>query len=68
MGGNARPRNEVWVKVEIGVMRLETVGTDLLITLSVPSSSTNGQALDGFSETFRRAVETLSIQNWGLFG
>ncbi len=70
VGGTPRPRNEVWVKVEIGVMRLETLGTDLLITLSIPSSSTHGQALhvDGFSETFRRAIETLSIQNWGLFG
>lgn len=68
MAGNPLPRNEVWVKVEIGVMRLETVGTDLLVTLSLPSSSNNGQPVDGFTETFRRAVETLSIQNWGLFG
>lgn len=65
VGGNPRPTTPVWVKVEIGVMRLESAGTDLLITLSVPS--TNGE-VDGFSETFHRAVETLSIHNWGLFG
>lgn len=65
VGGNSDPTNPVWVKVEIGVMRLETVDTDLLITLSVPCTNSE---VDGFSETFHRAVKTLSIHNWGLFG
>jgi len=66
VAGNPRPSNPVWVKVEIGVFRLESVGTDLLVTLSVPIVS--GAEVHGFSETFHRAVVTLSIHNWGLFG
>lgn len=67
VGGNPRPSNPIWVKVEIGVFRLESVGTDLLVTLSVPSTS-NGAEVSGYSEMFHRAVATLSIHNWGLFG
>ena len=65
VAGNPRPTNPVWVKLEIAVFRLETVHTDLLVTLSTPTAETQ---VSGFSETFTRAVETLSIQNWGLFG
>lgn len=67
VAGNPLPSNPVWVKVEIGVMRLESLGTDLLIILSTPTAN-DGTEIQGFSETFHRAVNSLSIQNWGLFG
>lgn len=66
VAGNPRPANPVWVRVEIAVFRLETVQTDLLVTLSTPTAER--QDNNEYSPTFTRAVETLSIQNWGLFG
>lgn len=72
VAGNPRNTAAVWTKVEIGVFRLQDVQTDMLVTLSVPTLNGAGQqeapGAFGFSETFHRAVTTLSIRNWELFG
>jgi hypothetical protein len=69
-GQSRRDRQEIrWVKVELCVLRLPEVTTDLLVTLS---STVQGppppQATDTFSVAFTGALSTLQIRDWTLFG
>jgi hypothetical protein len=64
--GNIRFDNEQDHCVELCLIRLPHVQTDLLVTLSTPSEQ--NLHVHGFpSETFRNAVSSLVIQDWGLF-
>lgn len=66
--GQPRPRDPRWILIELCVVRLPQVPTDLLITLSQPSYEANPQQPLAFSSTFLRVVMTLHIHDWGLFG
>jgi Ran-interacting Mog1 protein len=67
VGGNPRSRNPRWVTVELCVLRLPDVGTDLLITLSQPTDHSDEAESASFSQTFLRAVQTFQVRDWKLF-
>jgi hypothetical protein len=68
IGGNPRLRNPHWVTVELCVLRLPHVGTDLLITLSQPKENPNEAGPFSFSQIFSHTVETFQVRDWNLFG
>lgn len=52
------------IRVEMCIMRLENVETDLLITLSTPSDEPS----TGLSDHFRNILCEFYINDWDLFG
>ena len=73
MAGNPRVQEIRWICVELCVVRLPSVGTDLLVTLSTPSETNPQDEEEGnnnavFSEAFQQAISSLEIRDWSLFG
>jgi hypothetical protein len=64
--GNRRQQEERWIRVELCVIRLLSVGTDLLITLSTPCEQ-NPQESSSTTTTFQQVVSTFQILDWTLF-
>jgi hypothetical protein len=63
--GNVRPHQEVVdVQIELCVVRLAQVETDLLLTLSRNKPKADLK----LSEEFRRILSTIKILDWDLFG
>jgi len=62
--------NAHYIDVELCVLRLENVETDLLITLSAPRRETNrgGGVGAELSNVFKEILTSLNIQDWSLFG
>jgi Ran-interacting Mog1 protein len=63
---------EEWIRVDLGVIRLLSVNTDLLVTLSTPQSSLpvtseTAVAPSQPAEVFTRAFTTLQVRDWSLF-
>jgi len=53
----------------MAVVRLENVGTDLVITTNVPAGGAEeARMVEEGAEVFKRAVESLKVLDWGLFG
>ncbi|CAJ1946438.1 unnamed protein product [Cylindrotheca closterium] len=67
MAGNPRQQEVRLVQVEMCVFRLANVGTDLLVTISKPISDLSNKNSSG-SEPFHKAISSLQVRNWGLFG
>jgi hypothetical protein len=69
-----RARNQEirWTCIELCVLRLPRVHTDLLVTITRPLPNPN--LLPGvdsslsWSEAFQRVISSFKIRNWGLFG
>ena len=64
--------NARWIDVEICVLRLENVQTDLLITLSVPRrgikcEDEGGGEGEQCSEVFREVLLGFNILDWSIF-
>ena len=66
-----------WVDIEICILRLASVETDLLITLSTPrketSNNTTGEkgmmgVVGGHSDVFKQVLSSFNIVDWSLFG
>jgi Ran-interacting Mog1 protein len=58
-----------WLQVELCVIRLPSVETDLLISLSHPiSRSDTCTTEDALSEIFRQVITSFRIRDWSLFG
>ena len=55
------------LRIEMCVLRLKNVTTDLLITLSTPQNKPISIEKDGFSNVFHEVLSTFSIQDWTLF-
>lgn len=73
IAGNPRQNQEVrWVLIELCVIRLPSVSTDLLVTLSKPLPNPNEPPSEGtdheWSEAFRRILSSFQIRDWELFG
>jgi hypothetical protein len=64
MAGNPRVNPIIDVEVELCVIRLPQVTTDLLVTLSRTKSA---PARTELSEEFKRILSTLQIRDWDLF-
>ena len=65
--------NARWIDVEICVLRLENVHTDLLITLSVPRreikcEDEGGGEGEQCSEVFKEVLLGFNIKDWSIFG
>ncbi|GAX14929.1 hypothetical protein FisN_12Lh369 [Fistulifera solaris] len=65
-----QPSDPIWIHVELCAIRLPTVSTDILITLTSPAAS-NPQA-DGNgtkpSLQFQAILASFCIRDWSLFG
>ena len=55
------------LRIEMCVLRLTAVTTDLLITLSTPDSKQGSVGEDGLSNAFRELLSTFCITDWNLF-
>lgn len=58
------------VRIEVCVIRLPSVQTDMLLTLSstiLSNTSTTGEMDKSLSESFRRMLSTFKIHEWSLF-
>lgn len=67
IAGNPRQQDVRWVQIEICAFRLPNVGTDLLLTVSKPIEHPSAKSLSA-SDAFHRAVSTLQVRDWALFG
>lgn len=70
--GNPRRQEIVSIRVELCVIRLPSVSTDILISLSTPSENTGNpqESPEGslMTATFSQAVSSFQVRNWQLFG
>ncbi len=55
------------LRIEMCVLRLTDVTTDLLITLSIPESKQIAVGEDGLSNVFREVLSSFNITDWNLF-
>eukprot|EP00986_Skeletonema_menzelii_P011537 scaffold5956_cov155-Skeletonema_menzelii.AAC.7 len=55
------------LRIEMCVLRLTDVTTDLLITLSTPDNKKGSVGEDGLSNVFREILSTFCIIDWNLF-
>lgn len=55
------------LRIEMCVLRLKHVSTDLLITLSIPQNKPVTVGDDGLSNLFRGILSTFCIKDWSLF-
>ena len=55
------------LRIEMCVLRLTDVTTDLMITLSIPDNKQISVGDDGLSSVFRELLATFCIRDWGLF-
>lgn len=55
------------LRIEMCVLRLKDVTTDLLITLSIPHHKLSEVGVDGLSIVFRELISSFSITDWNLF-
>lgn len=71
-GGRTLDQPIQWISVELCLIRLSTLGTDLLVTLSTPIDNEPIDLMNeetfSWSDNFRRILSTLQVSNWGLFG
>ena len=77
IAGNKRKQEIRLTRVELCVLRLSEVGTDILVTVSKPTKtsnpnepieSVNVNSGNRFSDTFCRCITSFTIRDWGLFG
>ena len=72
IGGNPRIQEERFLRVDLCAIRLPSVETDLLVTLSTPTTSleSSPQGPEGvqMSSLFESILATLKIRDWNLFG
>lgn len=67
--GNPRQQDVRHICIELCVIRLPHVHTDVLVTLSTPSAANPHDDTDAphRHDTFRRMASTLQVRNWSLF-
>lgn len=65
--GNPRELTFEYINIELCVLRLKHLQTDLLMTLSCTMSNYS-EVQTSFSDNFRRMLSTITIRDFGLFG
>lgn len=70
IAGNRRTDQTIqWTRIELCVLRLEHVETDLLITISRPCNGPqSGEGTPSWSTEYQRIVSSFNIHDWSLFG
>ena len=69
--GNPRQQEIRLIRVELCVLRLPSVQTDILVTLSSPSEPNPQDSTVASlqpTDTFQRVLSTFLIRDWSLFG
>lgn len=66
--GDTRPQAIVSLRVDLAVFRLFQHKTDLLLTLQTPLKNPDPLLPQAMAPILKRAIETLTIREWGLFG
>lgn len=68
--GDPRQRRleKEWVRVDLCVIRLPHVTTDILITLTSPQTTPLAEFVMGFDLVFLQMLESFCIVDWTLFG
>ncbi|KAL7541538.1 hypothetical protein ACHAWF_006966 [Thalassiosira exigua] len=61
-------KDQHWVDVDVCVLRLEHVETDVLITLSVPRKEEGKFGEGETSSVFEEILTSFDVRNWSLFG
>jgi hypothetical protein len=68
IAGNPRTQQVQSIRVELCAIRLPSVGTDLLVTLSSPSDENLQETSSQPTEVFARILGSWKIEDWTLFG
>jgi hypothetical protein len=68
IAGNPRTQQVQSIRVELCAIRLPSVGTELLTTLSSPSDENLQETSSQPTEAFARILGSFQIQDWTLFG
>jgi hypothetical protein len=68
IAGNPRTQQERSIRVELCAIRLPSVGSELLVTLSSPSDANPQETISQPTEAFARILGSLQFQDWTLFG
>jgi len=55
------------VEIELCVIRLEALQTELLVTLTMPRPSGNQKNIEGHSKLFREVMTSFLVEDWSLF-
>jgi len=64
--GNALQQEIRYSQIELGVLRLPQVGTDLLVTISQKKVASTDNS-EPFSADFQRILSSFKIRDWNLF-
>jgi hypothetical protein len=68
IAGNPRTQQVQSIRVELCAIRLPSVGTELLITISSPGDGNLQETSSQPTEAFARILGSFQIQDWTLFG
>ena len=68
IAGNPRTQQVQSIRVELCAIRLPSVGTELLVTLSSPSNENLQEIISQPTEVFARILGSWKIEDWTLFG
>jgi|UPI000581B21B hypothetical protein len=67
--GDSREQEIRCIRIDVGAIRLPSVGSDILVTLSEPISPNPNEAdLSQSSAIFPEIISSLQIRDWSLFG
>ncbi|KAL7543075.1 hypothetical protein ACHAXR_012396 [Thalassiosira sp. AJA248-18] len=67
--GKGSTSNAHWIDVEICALRLKSVETDLLLTLSIPRKANKIEGMEAeHSDVFKGILSSFNINDWSLFG
>lgn len=67
IAGNPRQLEAKWVRIDLCVIRLPSVTTELLITLTTPGEAAQA-SIENLDDTFVVILRSFRIVDWGLFG
>jgi len=68
IAGNPRNLDTKWVRIDLCVIRLPSVATDLLITLTTPGELVPQATMEHLDGTFITILQSFRIVDWTLFG
>jgi hypothetical protein len=67
VAGNRRDAGDPWVNIEVCVLRLPGVTSDILLTFTTPNEQ-GGNLREALSEPFLQALNSVRVVDWTLFG
>lgn len=69
VAGNPRQVTAAWVRIDLCVLRLPHVNSEILLTLTSPTTTSQpGASLSEWDELFVQMLQSFCIKDWTLFG